>query len=84
MGKLLLIGGGCGERLESSGRNGDGTWKGWDTLGARETTWWSIDVSDSNYPWLLYHRRGDGGDSGISWTHKYEGWQVRCVRDAGK
>ncbi len=33
---------------------------------ARETTWWSIDVSDSNYPWLLYHRRGDGGDSGIS------------------
>ena len=67
-----------------SGRNGDGTWKGWDTLGARETTWWSIDVRDSNYPWLLYHRRGDGGDSGISWTHKYEGWQVRCVRDAGK
>lgn len=67
-----------------SGRNGDGTWKGWETLNARETTWWSVDVSDSNYPWLLYHRRGDGGDSGISWTHKYEGWQVRCVRDAAK
>lgn len=64
-----------------SGRSTDGSWKSWGSLSARETTWWSSDISDSGYPWLIYHRRGDSGDSGISWTYQNEGWTVRCIRD---
>lgn len=65
-----------------SGRGTDGKWKGWSSLSARETTWWSSDISEGGYPWLIYHRKGDSGDSGISWTYQGEGWTVRCVRDA--
>lgn len=64
-----------------SGRATDGSWKSWNTLDARETTWWSSDISEGGYPWLIYHRLGDTGDSGISWTYQGEGWTVRCIRD---
>ena len=66
----------------ASGRATDGKWKGWQTLSARETSWWSSDISEGGYPWMIYHRNGDKGDSGISWTYQGEGWSVRCVRDA--
>lgn len=67
-----------------SGRATDGSWKSWNSLSARETTWWSSDISEGGYPWLIYHHRGDTGDSGISWTYQGEGWTVRCVRDAAE
>ena len=67
-----------------SGRGTDGSWKSWDSLSARETCWWSSDISEGGYPWLIYHRRGDSGDSGISWTYQGEGWTVRCIRDTAK
>lgn len=67
-----------------SGRSTDGSWKSWDSLDARETAWWSSDISEENYPWLIYHRLGDSGDSGISWTYQGEGWAVRCIRDSLK
>ena len=67
-----------------SGRATDGSWKSWNSLSARETSWWSSDISEGGYPWLIYHRRGDSGDSGISWTYQNEGWTVRCIRDTAK
>ena len=51
------------------------------TSGSHECGWWSSENSDAGYPWMIYSRRGDTGDGGISWSYSNEGNPIRVVRD---
>jgi uncharacterized protein (TIGR02145 family) len=51
------------------------------TIGSHECGWWSSENSDAGYPWMIYSRRGDTGDGGISWSYANEGNPIRVVRD---
>ncbi len=64
------------QRQNNGGWNTPGT-----TVGSHECGWWSSENSDAGYPWMIYSRRGDTGDGGISWTYAAEGYPVRLVRD---
>jgi uncharacterized protein (TIGR02145 family) len=63
-------------------RGPNGTWNmPGTTIGSHECGWWSSENSDAGYPWMIYSRRGDTGDGGISWSYPNEGNPVRVVRD---
>jgi uncharacterized protein (TIGR02145 family) len=70
-----------GWSVNQRGPNGDWNMPG-TTIGRHECGWWSSENSDAGYPWMIYSRRGDTGDGGISWSYANEGNPVRVVRDA--
>jgi uncharacterized protein (TIGR02145 family) len=69
-----------GWSVNQRGPNGDWNMPG-TTIGSHECGWWSSENSDAGYPWMIYSRRGDTGDGGISWSYANEGNTIRVVRD---